>query len=104
MQRRVLHCIVRIRYFKSIVQIKAKLGGCALPDGSVPFSDLTPILSDLGLSDQEILTLARHFGANPGQASPEIEKTIRLAQEKLRKKASIFNSLAKMIRINSGVR
>ena len=68
-------------------QIKAKLGGCALPDGSVPFSDLTPILSDLGLSDQEILTLARHFKANP-EITLEIENTVRLAQEKLRKRVS----------------
>ena len=80
-----------INYFEKNLtyysQIKAKLGGCALPDGSVPFSDLTPILSDLGLSDQEILTLARHFKANP-EITLEIENTVRLAQEKLRKRVS----------------
>lgn len=66
-------------------EIKSQLSSRANSDGTINFESVRGILEELGLNQQEILTLGRHFASSTNDDST-VTRVARVVKDKLRRR------------------
>ncbi|CBY19533.1 unnamed protein product [Oikopleura dioica] len=66
-------------------EIKSQLSSRANSDGTINFESMRSILEELGLNQQEILTLGRHFASSTDDDST-VTRVARVVKDKLRRR------------------